>query len=281
MTSRSSRRATASAASRTSRRSSGARWSTSSPACCPKVRCASSSPASCRRRRRHGSRRRRRCSRAAMRSARLRSSMPQAYALDPDDEAGLLARAEALLMLDRREQAATVLSELESRKRTANRAIRDERRLAALKARVALGAGANLDLETLATAAGKTRVDCAAKLRLCRCTGGQGRVRARAPGAAGDCLDRPAVSGRRRPPDDADDLRGAWERQRPCPSFPARARGRARIGSASWCWTRPADGAMIFCACAPERPPNPPEGSSHDGSRLQADRTHGYVSRRD
>jgi putative thioredoxin len=92
------------------------------------------------------------------------AELDAAYALDPDDEAGLLARAEALLMLDRREQAAAVLSALESPKRTANRAIRDERRLAALKARVALGAGANLDLETLATAAGKTPVDCAAKL---------------------------------------------------------------------------------------------------------------------
>ncbi len=92
------------------------------------------------------------------------AELDAAYALDPDDEAGLLARAEALLMLDRREQAAAVLSEVESPKRTAKRALRDERRLATLKARVALGAGANLDLEALATAAGKTPVDCAAKL---------------------------------------------------------------------------------------------------------------------
>jgi putative thioredoxin len=87
-----------------------------------------------------------------------------AFALDPDDEVGLLTRAEALLTLDRRDHAAAVLAELESPKRTANRAIKDERRLAALKARVALGAGAAVDLAALAADAAKTPIDCAAKL---------------------------------------------------------------------------------------------------------------------
>jgi putative thioredoxin len=92
------------------------------------------------------------------------SELDAAFALDADDEAGLLARAEALLALDRHDQAAAILSELESPPRTAKRPIRDERRLAALKARVALRAGAHSDLEALAAAAAKTPVDCAAKL---------------------------------------------------------------------------------------------------------------------
>ncbi len=87
-----------------------------------------------------------------------------AYATDPDDETALLARVEALLALGRRDQAAAVLAEVESPRRVATRPIRDERRLGALKARVALGAGGSADLLALAEAAARTPVDCAAKL---------------------------------------------------------------------------------------------------------------------
>ncbi len=86
------------------------------------------------------------------------------FALDPQDEAALLLRAEALVALDRRDQAAAVLGELESPQRVRTRPIKDERRLAALKARVALAADGNADVSTLAAAAAKSPVDCAAKL---------------------------------------------------------------------------------------------------------------------
>ena len=137
--SRSSRRATAFAASRTSRRFATARSSTSSPACCPKAGSANFSRASSHRPRRRASRRRRRSSRAAMQWAPSGSSMLR---LPPirDDEAALLTRIEALLALSRRDQAAAVLAELESPRRVATRPIRDERRFGAVKARIALGA---------------------------------------------------------------------------------------------------------------------------------------------
>jgi putative thioredoxin len=87
-----------------------------------------------------------------------------AFALDPHDEAALLLRAEALVALDRSDQAAAVLAELESPQRVRTRPIKDERRLAALRAKVALAAGGNADLATLAAAAAKSPIDCAAKL---------------------------------------------------------------------------------------------------------------------
>ena len=87
-----------------------------------------------------------------------------AFALDPQDEGALLARADALLMLGRRDQAGVVLAELESPQRARMRPVQDERRLAALKAKVALAAGGGADLAALAMAAAKSPVDCAAKL---------------------------------------------------------------------------------------------------------------------
>lgn len=92
------------------------------------------------------------------------AKLDAAFALDPDDEAALLARAEALLSLDRRDHAGAVLAELESPKRAPSRPVKDARRLAALKARVALGAPAAGNLDGLAAAAGKSPVDGAAKL---------------------------------------------------------------------------------------------------------------------
>jgi putative thioredoxin len=85
-----------------------------------------------------------------------------AFAADPADEAALLTRIEALLALGRSDQAAVVLAELESPQRRP--VIGDERRLGAIKARLALGAGARGDLAALASAAAKKPVDCKAKL---------------------------------------------------------------------------------------------------------------------
>ncbi len=92
------------------------------------------------------------------------SKLDAAFALDPADEAALLARADALVTLGRRDQAAVVLAELESPARARTRPIRDERRLAALKARVALAGSGHADLSALAAAAATSPVDCAAKL---------------------------------------------------------------------------------------------------------------------
>ncbi len=92
------------------------------------------------------------------------AKLDAAFALDPANEAALLARIEALLALDRRDQAAAILAELESPRRAAARDAKAERRIAALKARIALGAPAAGNLERLAAAAARTPVDCAAKL---------------------------------------------------------------------------------------------------------------------
>jgi putative thioredoxin len=87
-----------------------------------------------------------------------------AFALDPRGEDGLLLRAEALLALGRADQASVVLAELESPQRMRSQPVKDERRLAALKARITLAAGESSDLAQLAAAAAKSPVDCAAKL---------------------------------------------------------------------------------------------------------------------
>jgi putative thioredoxin len=92
------------------------------------------------------------------------AKLDAAFALDPANEAALLARVEALLALDRRDQATAILAELESPRRAAAREAKAERRIAALKARIALGASAAGNLEGLAAAAARTPVDCAAKL---------------------------------------------------------------------------------------------------------------------
>jgi putative thioredoxin len=78
------------------------------------------------------------------------------------DEGVLLTRAEALLALHRADQAVAAIEELEQA--AGRRGVRDERRLAAIKARTALSAKAGANLTTLAQAAAATPVDCAAKL---------------------------------------------------------------------------------------------------------------------
>ena len=81
-----------------------------------------------------------------------------------DPEAGLLARVDALLALDRRDQAIAVMADLDSPECAPGRDVKDERRLAALRARLALGASAAGDHEALAAAAARNPLDCAAKL---------------------------------------------------------------------------------------------------------------------
>jgi len=90
--------------------------------------------------------------------------LDQAFALDPNGEEGLLLRSEALLALGRSDQASVILAELESPQRVRAQPVRDERRLASLKARVALAAGERSDLAALAAGAAKSPADCAAKL---------------------------------------------------------------------------------------------------------------------
>jgi putative thioredoxin len=97
-----------------------------------------------------------------------------AHAADPDDEAALLTRIEALLALSRRDQAVAVLAELESPRRVATRPIRDERRLSAVKARIALGASGSADLPALAAAAARMPVDCGTKLAYANALAAQG-----------------------------------------------------------------------------------------------------------
>jgi len=92
------------------------------------------------------------------------ATFDEALALDPDDEAVLLGRVEALLALGRHEIAAATLAGVEDPRRTRLRPVKDERRLAALKARVVLGAAGGADLAALAAAAARQPVDCAAKL---------------------------------------------------------------------------------------------------------------------
>jgi len=110
---------------------------------------------------------------AAKNPAAALARLVDALALDSGDEDGLLTRAEALLALDRAADANAVVATLEAPVRT--RPLRDERRLAALKARVELVPAAGADLAKLAREAAATPADCAAK-----------HAYARALAAAGD-----------------------------------------------------------------------------------------------
>ena len=109
----------------------------------------------------------------AKNSAAALARLDDALALDQEDEDALLTRAEALFALDRAADANTVIATLESPVRA--RPLRDERRLAALKARAELVPDAGADLAKLAREAAATPVDCAAK-----------HAYARALAAAGD-----------------------------------------------------------------------------------------------
>ena len=96
--------------------------------------------------------------------------LDEANAVDPDDDDALLTRAEALLALSRAADASAVVAQLEAPARR----VRDERRLAGLKARTALAADAGVDLDALAQHAARTPVDCAAKLDYARALAAKG-----------------------------------------------------------------------------------------------------------
>ena len=101
--------------------------------------------------------------------------LDDALALDREDEDALLTRVDTLLALNRVADATSVVAALEAPARARIRPVRDERRLAALRARAELTPDAGVDLATLARRAAATPVDCAAKL-----------AHARALAAAGD-----------------------------------------------------------------------------------------------
>jgi len=93
------------------------------------------------------------------------AKLDDAYAMDPRNEDALLTRAEVLLALNRAPDANAVIAQMEA---AARPRIRDERRLAVLKARAVLAAGSGADLVALAQKAEPTPVDCAAKLSYAR-----------------------------------------------------------------------------------------------------------------
>ena len=90
--------------------------------------------------------------------------LDQALAIDPDDEDALLMRIEALLAANRAGAAGAIVAALESPQRARSRPLRDEVRLATLKARIALASGATDDLKALAQRAGAMPFDAKAKL---------------------------------------------------------------------------------------------------------------------
>jgi putative thioredoxin len=100
---------------------------------------------------------------AAQNPAAALARLDDALALDPEDEDALLTRAETLLALNRMADATSVVATLEAPARARMRPVRNERRLATLKARAELAPGAGGDLATLARQAAATPVDCAAK----------------------------------------------------------------------------------------------------------------------
>jgi len=97
--------------------------------------------------------------------------LDEALALAPGDEDAGLARVEALLALNRVADANALIERLEA---SAGRGMRDERRLAALKARASLAGNAGADLDHLARLAAAAPVNCAAKLDYARALGARG-----------------------------------------------------------------------------------------------------------
>ena len=93
-----------------------------------------------------------------------------ALALDASHEDALLTSVEALLANGRAAEGRSLAEQLENGRHPGLRQVRDERRLAALKARLAFAdeAAVDEDLATLAERAGGTPVDCASKLAYAR-----------------------------------------------------------------------------------------------------------------
>ena len=91
------------------------------------------------------------------------AKLDEVHALDPDDEDAMLTRAEALVVLDRAVDAGHVLDALETPQRRRTKPVRDENRLAALRARVKLAASGG-DLASLRARAATTGADATARL---------------------------------------------------------------------------------------------------------------------
>ena len=91
------------------------------------------------------------------------AKLDEVHALDPDDEDALLTRAEALVALGRGADAGHVLDALEAPARVRAKPVRDERRLATLRARSTLAAGGGRNLDALARKAAGTPPDFAAR----------------------------------------------------------------------------------------------------------------------
>ncbi len=90
--------------------------------------------------------------------------LTEASGVAAGDETLLFEQAETLLAMDRAADAAAALALLDAPGRVRDRPLRDEPRLAALKAKAALRAHAGGDIAALAAAAAREPVDCAAKL---------------------------------------------------------------------------------------------------------------------
>ncbi|HSQ82179.1 MAG TPA: thioredoxin [Casimicrobiaceae bacterium] len=96
--------------------------------------------------------------------------LDDAQAIDAQDEDLLLTRIEALLAVRRAADADALVAQIEASRRT----VRDERRLAGLKARTAFAGDAATDLAALAGQAAAAPGDCAAKLAYARALAGAG-----------------------------------------------------------------------------------------------------------
>ncbi|MCC7114594.1 MAG: thioredoxin [Burkholderiales bacterium] len=102
------------------------------------------------------------------------AKLDEVHALDPDDEDAMLTRAEALVVLDRAVDAGHVLDALETPQRRRTKPVRDENRLAALRARVKLAASGG-DLASLRARAEATGADATARLAYANALAAAGR----------------------------------------------------------------------------------------------------------
>jgi putative thioredoxin len=92
------------------------------------------------------------------------AKLDEALGVDPCNEDALLTRVEALLALRRAAEAKAANATLERDARP----VRDERRLAGLKARASLVDAGDADLAQLSRKAAATPIDCAAKIAYAR-----------------------------------------------------------------------------------------------------------------
>ncbi len=102
------------------------------------------------------------------------AKLDEVHALDPEDEDALLTRAEALIVIGRAADAGHVLDALETPQRMRTKPVRDENRLAALRARVKLAAAGG-DIAALRLRAESPGADATAKLAYANALAAAGR----------------------------------------------------------------------------------------------------------